>query len=506
MDRSDEGGVLAVLDGAQDLVRESPGTAEPLAVIAAEVADVEVASSPHARYRDRLQLARLRRRQGRCAEAEALLREVACNVEQRGGGLPGHVLRTAFRSGWLDVHDELVDLLLDRAEPGDVEAARATSEQARARTLVELAGAQARCDPGDASSGPAAVTVTPSGEQHRRRRGATVAYHLLGRDLVAFVTRDDDVAAQRLPGIVPELDAALASLADQWSRFTMGAEFPRRHQKALLATTLDVLGTLDSLVLRPLMPLLEGTQGSDLLVVPHGRLQQIPFHALHDGREHRLEQWSITVGPTTAGGQVPRSRPLDPTSAALVLAVPDEHAPSVGREAAVLAGLLPSATVLVGGAATRAALEVREPGPGLLHIACHGLHRSRDPLFSALRLGDGWLTAADVLGLDLGGALVTLSACESGRTGGGAEPVGLAWAFLAAGASGVLVSQWLVHDEVTAELMTHYSRLVVAGHPPAWALRAAQLAAATKYPHPYYWAAFSLAASPAALARDTRPH
>ncbi len=535
---------------------------------------VEHTCSPHARSWHRLQLARLRRRQGRSVEAEGLLREAAHEVEQRGGRLPGHELRTAFRAGRLDPHDELVDLLLERGGPGDVEAARDTSERARARTLVELVtgtvGVAPRYGPQDAGSrerealrseltavysrlltarlasertqlrgradtleraltaaglrselaaAPGALPSpslaigdrwtagSPVQEDHpRRRRGATVTYHLLGRDLVAFVTRDGHVEARRLAGVVPRLDAELAALSDQWSRFSLGPGFVRRHEGALLDTTLDVLGAIDRLVMRPLEPLLAGTEGSDLLVVPHGRLQQIPFHALHDGREHRLEQWLLSEGPTASGGQVPRSRPLDPAQTALVLAVADESLPAVGREAAALAELLPAASVLLGADATRAALAARVPGPGLLHIACHGLHRAQNPLFSALRLGDGWLTAADVLSLELGGALVTLSACESGRAGSdGSEPVGLAWAFLAAGASGVVVSQWLVHDEVTAELMTHYTRLVVAGHPPASALRSAQLTAAAEHPHPYFWAPFTFVAGPGSPARGGPP-
>ncbi len=57
------------------------------------------------------------------------------------------------------------------------------------------------------------------------------------------------------------------------------------------------------------------------------------------------------------------------------------------------------------------------PGARLdvLHLACHGLFRADNPMFSALKLHDGWLTAADVMQLDLKDTLVTLSACESGR-------------------------------------------------------------------------------------------
>jgi hypothetical protein len=43
------------------------------------------------------------------------------------------------------------------------------------------------------------------------------------------------------------------------------------------------------------------------------------------------------------------------------------------------------------------------------------MFRADNPMFSSLRLHDGWLTATDVLRLDLDGAIVTLSACESER-------------------------------------------------------------------------------------------
>jgi CHAT domain-containing protein len=112
-------------------------------------------------------------------------------------------------------------------------------------------------------------------------------------------------------------------------------------------------------------------------------------------------------------------------------------------------------------------------------------------------LADRWLTSAEVTELDLGGALVTLSACESGRPAENtAEPVGLAWAFLAAGASAAIVSQWVVDDDVTAELMSTVYRHLHAGATPGRALQLAQQTAALEHPHPYYWAPFVSVASP----------
>jgi CHAT domain-containing protein len=115
-------------------------------------------------------------------------------------------------------------------------------------------------------------------------------------------------------------------------------------------------------------------------------------------------------------------------------------------------------------------------------------------MFSAVKLHDGWLTAADVMQLNLKEALVTLSACESGRgtVFQGDEVIGLPRAFLGAGAAAVVVSLWLVHDETTVMLMTYWYNRLRNGMGQATALRDAQRALRESYPHPYYWAPFVL--------------
>ena len=84
----------------------------------------------------------------------------------------------------------------------------------------------------------------------------------------------------------------------------------------------------------------------------------------------------------------------------------------------------------------------------------------------------------DILGLKLGAALVTLSACQSGvsKITAGDELLGLVRAFLAAGAKSLLVSMWWADDQATSELMTlFYSRLKVGMAGPS-ALREAHIA------------------------------
>jgi CHAT domain-containing protein len=309
---------------------------------------------------------------------------------------------------------------------------------------------------------------------------------------VAFVRDGDRLTTTRIPGVMPAVETQLVALRAQWSRFSIGPAFARRHQAALLASAREVLWSLHRLVLEPVLPLLDAVT-DELVVVPHRRLHQVPFHALYDGAAHLVERWAVTAAPSDL---VAAPSPAA-TAPALVLAVPDAQAPLVAAEAQALAAVLPHAEVLVGADATWDALRAAVPGPALLHIACHGLYRPGNPLFSALRLADRWVTSAEVLELDLRGSLVTLSACESGRHGSdAAEPAGLAWAFLAAGATGAVVSQWVAHDAATTHLMSAFYGHLAAGQPPAHALRAAQLATAQRWPHPFFWAPFSHVASP----------
>ena len=115
-------------------------------------------------------------------------------------------------------------------------------------------------------------------------------------------------------------------------------------------------------------------------------------------------------------------------------------------------------------------------------------------MFSALKLFDGWLTAADVSQLNFAGSLVTLSACESGtsQVSAGDEILGLTYAFLSAGAATLVVSQWLVQDRVTASLMERWYRNLLNSHDLAASLRSAQLEIMRSFPHPYFWAPFKL--------------
>jgi CHAT domain-containing protein len=166
----------------------------------------------------------------------------------------------------------------------------------------------------------------------------------------------------------------------------------------------------------------------------------------------------------------------------------------VRDEVSALVSLFPEAVALLDDQATLVALRQQAPTADVLHLACHGQFRPDNPLFSSLRLADGWLTVRDAYNLDLPGGLVTLSACETGMSAvaPGDELIGLARGFLSAGASSLLVSLWTVGDESTAMLMTSFYTRLRAGDGPAAALCQAQRQALEYYPHPFFWSPFVL--------------
>ena len=93
--------------------------------------------------------------------------------------------------------------------------------------------------------------------------------------------------------------------------------------------------------------------------------------------------------------------------------------------------------------------------------------------------------------------LVTIASCHGAgnRTYGGEGLVGLAWAFLRAGAHQVVAALWEVDDKSTPELMNAMYAGIQRGADPAAALREAKLkllSSGTTRRYPHYWAPFVL--------------
>ena len=126
---------------------------------------------------------------------------------------------------------------------------------------------------------------------------------------------------------------------------------------------------------------------------------------------------------------------------------------------------------LTGKNATKDQVLSRLNSVSLVHIAAHGSAERGEILLSP-NLGkseppdekDFLLTMADVLKAELDAKLVVLSCCHSGRGKIKAEGVvGIARAFLGAGARSVIASLWAIDDDATLVFMRHFYEHLVKG-------------------------------------------
>jgi CHAT domain-containing protein/Tfp pilus assembly protein PilF len=537
-----------------DIARTMDHTDEARRLFESAVQDSILKGQPQISERCYTGLGLLALRKGESAVAEQHLRNAIAVTEELRAPLPGEEFKTAFFANKLVPYNELVRICLDAGEERVAEALTLV-ESARSRTLVDRLGGgdeklihardefeanllnqigelreelnylskeinrsvngngqhrrvaleqevrerenkvleivrQLHHRSESAASAARAFNIQQFQEQLSDRE-ALIEYSALGDELLAFVVRRDRVNVVRNLASVAEIGERLDALRFQIDSLRFGAPSMRRHLSALTEKVNVYLRRLHDQLMRPLDGIVEERR---LVIVPHGSLHYLPFHALHDGKQYLIERCEISYAPSAATFQQCLQRSPGDLRRALLMGVSDEQAPRILDEIRTLSELFPEVTSLVEEAATADALRKNAAGIDLLHLACHGQFRSDNPLFSALKLADGWFTVRDAYGLKLDDALVTLSACETGANivAPGEELIGLARGFFSAGARSVLLSLWMVDDETTDQMMVDFYRETMRGSSLSASLRAAQLKMLKERPHPFFWSPFVL--------------
>lgn len=323
---------------------------------------------------------------------------------------------------------------------------------------------------------------------------ALLEYTTIDGELLAFIVTDKNVEVVRNLGEEATVAAKLARLRFQIDTLRHGSKAIRRHLPELTQRAKQHLESLYDLLMRPITDRIDRHR---LVIVPHRALHYLPFQALHDGNRYLVEEHEISYAPSALVLQHCLRRDngrRDKLNKALLLGIADEQTPRVRDEIEALTPLFPEVVALLDRHATIGALRKEAPNADVVHLACHGQFRPDNPLFSSLRLGDGWLTVRDAYDLNLDCSLVTLSACETGvsAVSPGDELMGLARGFFAAGSPSLLLSLWTVDDDTTASLMTEFYRNLRETESPAGALRRAQLSLLETNPHPFFWSPFVL--------------
>jgi len=306
---------------------------------------------------------------------------------------------------------------------------------------------------------------------------------------------------------------------------------------------------LYGLLIRPIRRYLPTGDDQLLTIVPHGPLFRVSFAALQDSEgKYLIERYRLHYTPAIGVLQfTARARTAAPRQALLIgdpgalKADTGEAMPALPwarKEVAEIAATLPegAAHTLVDDQASEASVRAKLEGVDLIHFATHGVIQQQRSLTSYLALrgdsdttarfgsaapshidasNDGRLTAEEVYKLQLQAKLVVLSACSTAlgpMTGDGV--IGFTRAFLYAGASSVIATEWDVPDEAGYELMRRFyrHRTAVPGA-ESLALRAAQVGVIRALrkgtlkvttpsgevalpEHPLFWAGFVLVGEP----------
>jgi CHAT domain-containing protein len=277
-------------------------------------------------------------------------------------------------------------------------------------------------------------------------------------------------------------------------------DYVKTFASVLLNATQTHLQELHKLLVEPIC---KSLAGGHLVISPHGILHHLPFHALFDGRQYLIDEFTVSYAPSASvyalcqarsaasgGSQVRESMVRE----SLVLGVPDPTVPFVQDEVEAVAACLPNSEVFLGQSATAERLRQKGPGSRFIHIATHGYFRRDNPMFSGIRLGDSYLSLYDLYQLKLPAELVALSGCSTGLNvvAAGDELMGLARGLIHAGAETSMLTLWDVQDESSAQLMKLFYSHLARGHSKAVALQQAMRRVKAERPHPYYWAPFIL--------------
>ena len=258
-------------------------------------------------------------------------------------------------------------------------------------------------------------------------------------------------------------------------------------------------------VIGPIADLL-GSQFDELVIVSDGALCFTPWATI-------VESTRIRTVPSLTSYQLISSVPEchhKKTGALLVgnpclneLKKPLPDLPCAQEEVEFIASIL-NTRPLTGREATKAEVIKRMSSVGLIHIAAHGNERTGE---IALSPNPGWtsefpqrtdyvLKMSDVQAANLRARLVVLSCCHSGRGRilKGVGVVGIARAFLAAGARSVLTSLWAIDDEATMVFMKNFYQHLKEGKTSSAALHQTMksLRESEKFSKMRYWAPFQL--------------
>lgn len=297
-----------------------------------------------------------------------------------------------------------------------------------------------------------------------------------------------------------------------------------------------------------LQPVKEGVLNTNLIIIPDGVLNYIPFevipterlpqswdksdYSLYKEVPYLLRSSSVVYNYSATLFMEARRKTIEKTVHGFVGYAPDftniesftltqKHqkkkyedlllAPleNAAKEVAMI-GQLTEGQTWIGELATEAHFKNDASQYGVVHFATHGILNSKFPLYSNLvMLGDekedGLLHTYELYNMEINAELVALSACNTGvgRIQKGEGAMSIARGFAYAGCPNIAMTLWPVSDQATQILMENFYTNMLKGMSKAEALRQAKLQFLDNgkglITVPYFWSGMLMIGTPDAL-------
>ena len=443
----------------------------------------QIINAPDIAYRWQWQLGRLLKSQGDTPRAIAAYTEAVQNLESLQSDLAAvsSDIKFNFRERVEPIYRQLVDLLLsneNQTSHSQIKSARSAIESLQVAELIDYFHED--------------CLILRSAD-FVDEKAAIIHTIVLDNRLEIILTLPGQSLRHYSVSATPQQVETLAE------KFRQNLILPYTNDLDILPLSQQVYDWL----IRPVQTDLQKNGIKTLAFVLDGSLQNLPMAALHDGQQYLIEKYAIALIP---GLQLFDPQPLTNSGLEAITAGLSQtrfgfdSLKYVKQELKQIESEIP-AQILLDREFTTTNLEreIASSTKSIVHVATHGQFSSqaKDTFILA------WDRPINVNQLDNvfqirpesqdALELLVLSACET-AAGDERAALGIAGVAVRSGARSTLASLWLVDDESTAQLMSHFYHQLDAGVARGEALRRAQqtLLQKQKYSHPRYWAAFVL--------------
>jgi CHAT domain-containing protein len=428
-------------------------------------------------------------------QAELWYRRSIETFEQNRSSVHDEVLRLSVFAYGDTIYRDYAEYLIDAHRP--VEALQLL-DRSRARTLEEGLGvANAEADARNKRVADAQVVAN--------KFHAAILFYSLGPEKSHLWA----ITAHETRLFILPRQQEIQSLIEEYQRAIQKSSDPVQTANASAASLYDAL-------VKPAAAMIP--KDSKVFIIPDGPLHGLNFETLSEPGGNGFKYWieDVTVTITSSIRILSRLSALPAHAASRdLLLIGDpvqaerefEALPNASAEMRRIQEHFPPEGLTVFGQSRAVPAAYALSGPDqfrYIHFVAHGTASRLSPLDSAVILSpapqdleDFKLYARDIVHHPLQARLVTISACYGSglRTYAGEGLVGLAWAFLRAGAHNVIAALWQADDAATPLLMDRLYGELQAGAAPDAALRTAKLSlihSPSIYRKPFYWGAFQL--------------